>query len=485
MRKASFRFRENLMSAFKLDNGVKFYYGLGAAPYGIKDNGFSYFLLVFYSQVLGLSPMLTSLALTVAIIIDAITDPLIGYVSDNWRSKWGRRHPFMYISIIPICLSYAFMWNPPEFVLASQGSMFTFLVIMAVSIRIFLTFFEVPNTALISELTTDYDQRTGLMGLRFMFGWLGGIGMAFLGYSVFFQNADGSNGILQAAGYGYYGIAAGCLMFIGMSASSLGTHKTIPHLHTPPQKDILSLRQVLREVLDVMKNKNFMALFLASICFGTASGFTAALSIYFSTFFWEFVPSQLAVVTMLQAIAAICAVPVARRLSMTFDKRRAALGSFVFIMLWGPAMLIGRVLEIIPENGDPLLFPIFLAHNFTNLLVIITFFIMFGSMMADVVEDSAVDTARRSEGIIFAARGFAGKMVTGLGIMLAGLILSLIKLPRNAKPEDVDPDKLIELVMFAVPLEAVLYISAFLVLRRYRISRSKHNENVEAVAELL
>ena len=75
-------------------------------------------------------------------------------------------------------------------------------------------------------------------------------------------------------------------------------------------------------------------------------------------------------------------------------------------------------------------------------------------------------------------------MVTGLGIMLAGLVLSLINLPRNAKPADIDPDKLIDLVLFAAPLEAVLYIAAFIVLRRYRISRIKHGENVAAVASL-
>ena len=187
---------------------------------------------------------------------------------------------------------------------------------------------------------------------------------------------------------------------------------------------------------------------------------------------------------MLQAVAAICAVPLARRLSVSFDKRRDALGSFVFILFWGPVMLLGRIFELVPENGDPMLFPMLLAHNFTNLFVVITFFILFGSMMADVVEDSAVDTARRSEGIIFAARGFAGKMVTGLGIMMAGLVLSIINLPRDAKPEDVDPDKLIDLVLFAAPLEATLYLAAFIVLRRYRISRVKHNENVEAVASL-
>ncbi|MCH1568589.1 MAG: MFS transporter [Alphaproteobacteria bacterium] len=472
------------MSELKLTGGIKFFYGLGAAPYGIKDNGFSYFLLIFYSQVLGLSPVLTSLALSIAIIVDAITDPLIGYVSDNWRSKWGRRHPFMYLSILPICAAYALMWNPPDMVMQSQTSMFVFLVVMTVSIRIFLTFFEVPNTALISELTTDYDQRTGLMGLRFMFGWLGGIGMAFLGYSVFFQAADGGNGILQVEGYGRYGIAAACLMFVGMLASSLGTHKTIPHLHSPPEKDLMSPRQVIREVLDVMRNNNFMALFMASLFFGTASGFTAALSIYFSTFFWGLVPSQLAIITILQAVAAVCAVPIARALSERFDKRRVALGSFIFILCWGPLLLISRLLEILPENGDPMLFPMILAHNFTNLIMVIVFGIMFGSMMADVVEDSAVDTSRRNEGIIFAARGFAGKMVSGLGIMLAGAVLSLINLPRSAKPEDVDPDVLIDLVLFAAPLEAVLYISAFAMMRRYRISRTKHGRNVEAVASL-
>jgi GPH family glycoside/pentoside/hexuronide:cation symporter len=170
------------MAQYQLDGKMKFVYGLGAAPFGIKENGFSYFLLIFYSQVLGLQPFLTSLALTIAIAVDAITDPLIGYWSDNLRSKWGRRHPFMYLSIVPICLSYAVMWNPPSLVLDDQMSLFFYLLFCAVLIRVFLTFFEVPSTALISELTSDYDTRTELMGLRFMFGWLGGIGMAFLAY---------------------------------------------------------------------------------------------------------------------------------------------------------------------------------------------------------------------------------------------------------------------------------------------------------------
>lgn len=472
------------MAQYQLDGKTKFVYGLGAAPFGIKENGFSYFLLIFYSQVLGLQPFLTSLALTIAIAVDAITDPLIGYWSDNLRSKWGRRHPFMYLSIIPICLSYAVMWNPPTLVLDDQMSLFFYLLACAVMIRVFLTFFEVPSTALISELTSDYDTRTELMGLRFMFGWLGGIGMAFLAYSTFLAANENGNGILQAGGYVKYGLAASALMFVGMVVSSLGTHKAIPHLHVPPEQEKITPSVVLSEILDVFKNKNFQALFLASIFFGTASGFTASLSIYFSTFFWELKPSQLAIFTIFQAVAAVCAVPIARFLGKRFDKKRAALGSFVVMLMIGPSMWLSRLGGLLPENGSEALFPILLTHNFSQVLIIIVFYILFGSMMADVVEDSAVDTARRNEGVIFAARAFAGKMVAGMGIMLAGLVLTLINLPRNAQPSEVPEETLVDLVLYAVPIEAFFYIAAFFMMRRYRITRRQHGENVEKVSSI-
>ena len=74
------------MAQYQLDGKTKFVYGLGAAPFGIKENGFSYFLLIFYSQVLGLQPFLTSLALTLAIVVDAITNEpsKIGANSGSW-----------------------------------------------------------------------------------------------------------------------------------------------------------------------------------------------------------------------------------------------------------------------------------------------------------------------------------------------------------------------------------------------------------------
>ena len=87
------------------------------------------FLLLFYSQVVGLDARLVGIAITAALVIDAISDPIVGYWSDNLRSRWGRRHPFMYAAAIPVSLSYFFLWSPP--LDWSQMELFWYLLIMA------------------------------------------------------------------------------------------------------------------------------------------------------------------------------------------------------------------------------------------------------------------------------------------------------------------------------------------------------------------
>ena len=97
----------------KLPIRAKLAYGLGSAAYGIKDNGFAYFLLLFYGTVVGLEPALAGTALLIALLVDAVSDPVVGYWSDNTRSRLGRRHPFMYASAIPVALCY-FCYGSPR-----------------------------------------------------------------------------------------------------------------------------------------------------------------------------------------------------------------------------------------------------------------------------------------------------------------------------------------------------------------------------------
>ena len=72
----------------KLSLGVRLTYGFGAVAYGIKDNGFAYFLLLFYGTVVGLEPALAGTALLIALVFDSLSDPIVGYWSDNTRSRW-------------------------------------------------------------------------------------------------------------------------------------------------------------------------------------------------------------------------------------------------------------------------------------------------------------------------------------------------------------------------------------------------------------
>ncbi|MFT5209323.1 MAG: GPH family glycoside/pentoside/hexuronide:cation symporter [Flavobacterium sp.] len=188
-------------------------------------------MLAYYNQVLGLDAFLTGLALALAVAIDALSDIFVGYVSDHWRSRWGRRHPFMYLAILPFVLSFMALWNPPEYFIESEQHLFFYLLFMAVIVRSFLTFFEVPNASLGPELSSDYDDRTSLMAYRYMFGWLGGLSMSVLAYMILFNlHPDGQ---LGATGYEYYGYIAGSAMFVMMIFSSLGTHRHIPNFYRP------------------------------------------------------------------------------------------------------------------------------------------------------------------------------------------------------------------------------------------------------------
>ena len=93
---------------------TKLAYGFGSVSSGIKDNGFEYFLLLYYGQVLGVDFALVGGALLLAMVVDGITDPVVGYWSDNLRTRMGRRHPFMLFSPLPIAVAFWCIFNPAE-----------------------------------------------------------------------------------------------------------------------------------------------------------------------------------------------------------------------------------------------------------------------------------------------------------------------------------------------------------------------------------
>jgi GPH family glycoside/pentoside/hexuronide:cation symporter len=469
----------NQTGARRLSLPTKLFYGFGSVAFGVKDSGFSYFLLIFYNQVVGLPSQTVGLAIMVALIVDAFLDPIVGQASDNFRSKWGRRHPFMYAAAVPVAISYLLLWNPPAW---DHQALFFYLIGVAVLIRSFITFYEIPSSALSAELTTQYDERTKLLSYRYLFGWIGGLAMFFAALKIFLTpDATHPSGQLNPAGYAHYGIASAVLMFAAIMISAIGTHNQIPFLKTPPHRK-LTLGQLGREMIGTLAHGSFLRILLASLFTAMAGGLVLSINLYFNTFFWELSSSQIAAFTFANLISALLAFALAARLSKRFGKKLTAMVLIFVALFVSCTPIVLRLLGMFPANGDPALWGFLFAQTTISTSCSIIAGILASSMIADVVEDSELRTGRRSEGLFFAASAFVAKAVSGIGIFASSMLLLAVKFPQGAKPGQVDPEIIRNLGLVYVPTLAVLYTLALIFMSGYRITRATHEESIRKLA---
>ena len=455
---------------------VQILHGVGAVAYGIKDNGFAYFLLLFYSTVVGLESALVGTALLIAMVLDAISDPVIGYWSDRTRSRWGRRHPFMYASAFPVAVCYAFLWSPPDW--SSQG-LFLYLLVMAVLIRTLITLFETPSSSLLPELTLDYDERTAVQSWRLFFAWTGGTALAVIMFGfLLVPTASQPIGTLNRDGYEIYGWLAAGLMFLSIMISTLGTQKYVRYFGPEQAPTRGSLAGAFGEIKETLFDKNFFALILSSISGSVATGLTAALSFLMLTYFWQFSSLQIFYWTALVMVSAVLGMLIAPRVARLLGKKRAVLVLGVLAFTIQPLPVLLRLLDVLPANGDPSLFPIIVTINTLDLGLIIAMQAVLGSMVADLVEQAQVTTGRRSEGVFFAAMTFVRKTNQGLGVFFAGLMLQWVDFPEGSAPSEVSPDVLWNLGATLIPSQCILWALMLWALFYYRIDRERHQANL-------
>ncbi|EAQ29989.1 sugar transporter [Erythrobacter sp. NAP1] len=458
---------------------LKLAHGFGSVAFGVKDGGFNYFLLLFYGTVVGVEPGLVGLAIFIALVFDAVSDPVVGYWSDNLRSRWGRRHPFMYAAALPVGLSYFLLWSPPEW---SQTGLFIYLTVLAVTIRTFITFYETPSSALLPELSRDYEERTSIQAYRLFFGWVGGNAMSVLMFGVLLT---GPLGMRDPDGFRTYGVVASVLMVTAILVSAMGTHHRIPTFSKPsPSPERFSLRRILREMFEILSERSFIALFIATVIFSIALGVNTSLAFLMLNYFWGFSEFQIFIWTTTVFISAAMSFFIAPFAVRKLGKKHAtiALGLLAFTIQPLPVLL--RLVDLMPENGDPILFPIMLAVNIFDLALIIAVQTVSYSMIADLVESNQVRTGRRNEGVYYAAMTFTRKTTQGLGVLAAGLILSLIAFPEGEEPSAVPQDTLWQLGAFYAPTLLILWMAALYCLSRYKIDKAQHEANLAALAEV-
>ena len=462
---------------------TKLAYGVGAVAFGVKNNGFDYFLLIFYSQVVGLDAPLVGLAILIALLVDAVSDPIVGYWSDNLRSRWGRRHPFMYASAIPVAISFYMLWAPPADL--SQAGLFWYVLTLSIVIRTSITFYETPSAALAPELTRDYDGRSTLIGYRFFFGWTGGNAMTVLMFFFLFPlfvTATLADGRFNPEAYTLYGLIGSALIFSTILISAIGTHARIVHFAPPPPVRKITLSRVFGEIFETLADRSFLALFIASLLGAIATGLAAALAFYFYTYFWGFGSVEMGMLMLGTFVAAVIGFTLAPVVTRTLGKKRGAMIIGIIAFLGAPLPIVLRLIGVLPDNGDPFLFWFVLITNIVDVGLIICFQILTTSMVADLVEQSEVKTGRRSEGVFTAAMTFIRKCVQGLGLMAATLVLTLAAFPTGAAVEDVSDDTLFKLGLYYVPLILTIWMAMMAVISTYNIDRATHEDNLKKLA---
>ena len=459
---------------------TRLFYGFGSVSFGVKDNGFSYFLLLFYNQVMGLPAQWVGLAALIALLFDACIDPLIGYLSDNTRSPWGRRHPFMYAAAIPFALAYLALWNPPHW---DKPALFGYLVVTAIVIRAFASVFEVPSSALAAEFSTGYAQRSGLLAYRLFFAWVGGLTVNYLAYAVLLTpDATHRVGQLNPAGYAHYGMVAAAIMFTAILVSAAGTHRQIPRLMPPPPKRKLTLAQSVGEVRETLSNRSFLFLLASTITSAMAAGMGASLNFYFNTFYWAFSAKQISYLTLGVYLSAVIALAVTRNLANRFSKRAVTRTMMVLAASVGLAPILLRQVGLMPPNHSPQLLAVIFCTSVVGVALGIVSGAMGASMIADVVEASQLVTRRRSEGLFFAASAFVQKATSGFGIFAASTIVAIIALKPGTDPSLVPPEVMRRLALIYAPTVIGLYTLSFTLLSGYRITRASHQETLRQLA---
>ena len=468
-----------LPAAQQLPLRIKLGNGIGSIAYGVKDNGFATLLLLFYSQVLGLEARLVGLILLIALLLDALVDPLVGYWSDKTHTKWGKRHPWMYAAILPMAGAWLMLWHPPQ---TSSGWLYGYLLLFAFLMRAAVSCYEIPALSVVPGLTSDYDERTSITRWRYIFAWAGGLFMLMLAFSVFLvPSARYPVGQLNVDGYGYYGWTGAGLMVVAAFVAALTTHRRIAKLGSSPAVH-LPLRQTVRKLARTLANRALLVLLATTLLNYVNIGMTFSTATYILTYYWEMPQAGFLVYSAALFIGVIGAFVLVGMLQSRIEKRTGAVACGLISVVFAVAPYLLRYLGLFPENNQPALIPVlFTLVTISNGLAVAAG-MMITSMAADIIEASQEQTGERTEGLFFSAYFFTQKCATGIGIFLAGSIISASGFPAKARPGEVSAVVLDHFALYYIIVLAVISLAGTAMIARFPITRADHERRIAKLA---
>ena len=461
-----------------LSNQFKFQYSVGAVANGIKTDMFTFFLLFFYSRVIGLDPLLASLAIGAALIVDSITDPLMGAISDRTNTKLGRRHPYMLVSFIPVSIFYILLFTPKPDWDISQNQLFWWMFVCASFTRIGMTLFEVPHRSFGAEITKDYVERTKLFSWREMFAWVAGISNAFLAYNIFFRSTpEYPYGQLNPESYFPLALTGAIFMVLSLLYSSITTTNKIENLSK--WTEAVTLKQIIKELKIAISNKSFILFFLGSLTLSISWGLLNSLTLFINTDFWGLKGSQIGIFLYIYFGAAFLAFYITPKFVAIIGKRNFVLLCVLGVALSAPIAFISYNLGLTPEKGTTTLV-LFLCVP----LIFISTLSIAGNMardamIGDIADEVDLQSGKRQEGVLYSAVSFVQKVNTAIGSLTGGLTLWVL----NITAETPTYDQAYSLFFVQGVIGPILLIIPILFFYFYSLDKKRHSEILRQLKE--
>jgi GPH family glycoside/pentoside/hexuronide:cation symporter len=445
---------------------TKILYGIGEIAITMKMALFGLFTLFFYNSVMGLPALWVGFATALGLVVDAGTDPYIGYRSDASASRYGRRHAFMLFGALTMGVSFWMIWIPPRS-LPPMGLFLWLLASMAL-FRVTSAFFRIPYLSLGAELSDDYHERTVIVGVRSFFGILGSLLAAVLSFQLFFSSTGtGIDPKLSYEGYPRMGLAFAVAMTLAAFVGCFGTwaYRFLNRRPAGPRPTFGGFTSGSRLAFG---NADFRRVWLSFSLFFVAVVLNGAVSVHFLT--WTVRISDSTALGRLQGLFYLSALVGVG--FWVWSARRAEKRTLYMLSTSITAALMGCSPLLFGEGklfgvGDPRPLAVLygLAGFFASALWVIP-----SSMVADIADEDQESTGLRREGLFFGILNFGEKVAAGLAVLIGGGLIDFFAGLVPGEPSQT-PETISRVGLIYGVAPAVLLVLAVVALSGYGLDR--------------
>ena len=466
---------------------VKFFNGFAQAVDYVKFISFELFVLFFYSQVLGLSGFLTGLAILISMIVDAITDPVIGSWSDSIRSRFGRRHTPMLTAVIPVALFFYLLFAPPSD-LEGPG-LFAWLTGVCIGLRIALTFFSAPASAMTAEISPHPSDRAEMGIYRQAISAVIQLVLLGLAFDLFFAPSEAfPNGQENPDAYPGFGMLTALAIMFFMLVTIGGTWKHLIRFESrlgPAVRTSFSFSKAIGGWVDAIGGSpNFRAIFFGLLFASTMGSCYRSLSLYLGTYLWELEPAQIKVWQQI-VLVGMFTMAISTRFIVTRTEPK-------YVYLTGYCMLLSAyalppaitMFGLMPPSGSQgLLYTVYAFNAMAGAgagLLMICSLILF----AEAADEFFFVKAISRTGMLFGLITFGNKAASGMGKLLAGWLSDAVGFPSREHIDQLTPEILNNLVFWLVIITVVVGTIGLLILSTFHLPRARHLEILEGIRRL-